>query len=362
MPFMSSLLAAQQRAGIAPSVLAPHGPGLPRRASLHGVDVRRFRYAPERAEVLAYRGGLVNSARTARGAMVLPAFLAALVASAVTSARRGGVQLLHAHWWMPAGVAAVIAGRRAGVPVVVTCHGSDAVLAQRQPWSRVARGVLSRADAVTAASDYLSGQLQALSGRDVIVTPMPVELDDRPVTPAPSVTDGLRLLCAGRLSPEKGFDVAITAVQRLQSEGVRVTLDIAGEGPEETLLSRLVARGEGVRLMGPLSRSELTQAIDASHCVVVPSRHEGLGLVALESLARRRPVIASAVGGLPEAVRPGDGLLVPAGDPAVLAQAIRQLPLPEPGGAALEGHLPETVGQAHAELYRRVLTDYRGRR
>ena len=352
---------AQQRAGIVPSVLAPRGPGLPRHASLHGVDVHRFRYAPERAEVLAYRGGLVNTARTARGAMVLPSFLAALVASAVTSVRRSGAQLVHAHWWMPSGVAAVIAGRRAGVPVVVTCHGSDVELAQRRPWDRVARAVLTRADVVTAASHYLSEQLQALSGRDVIVTPMPVELDDRPVTPIPPVDDGVRLLCAGRLSPEKGFDVAITAVQRLRSAGVRVALDIAGEGPEASRLSRLADSTEGVRLLGPLSRAALTEAIDASHCVVVPSRHEGLGLVALESLARRRPVIASAVGGLPEAVLPGDGLLVPADDPAALAQAIRQLPLPEPAGAVLEGHLPEEVGQAHAELYRRVLADYRGR-
>ena len=74
-----------------------------------------------------------------------------------------------------------------------------------------------------------------------------------------------------------------------------------------------------MRFLGPLPRAALYERMATAHAVVVPSRREGLGLVAVEALALGRPVIASQVGGLPEVVTAGTGMLVPPEDPAALA-------------------------------------------
>ncbi len=95
----------------------------------------------------------------------------------------------------------------------------------------------------------------------------------------------------------------------------------------------------------------------AAHAVVVPSRREGLGLVAVEALALGRPVIASRTGGLPEVVTPGAGVLVTPDDPDALAAALRALPLPAPPdpAPAVARHDLSTVIAAHREMYARAI-------
>jgi glycosyltransferase involved in cell wall biosynthesis len=114
---------------------------------------------------------------------------------------------------------------------------------------------------------------------------------------------------------------------------------------------------DAVRFVGPLPRAALYERMAAAHTVVVPSRREGLGLVAVEALALGRPVIASEVGGLPEVVTPGTGMLVPAEDPVALAHALRSLPLPSPpaGAPAVAAHATATVVAAHRDMYARAI-------
>jgi glycosyltransferase involved in cell wall biosynthesis len=152
----------------------------------------------------------------------------------------------------------------------------------------------------------------------------------------------------GRHVPEKGIDVVIDAVAGLEG----VELDVIGDGPQLAGNMARAAASTTIRFHPPMAKAELLACIDDAHAVVVPSRREGLGLVALEAIARGRPVIASRVGGLTEVVTDGaDGILVPAGDAAALADAIRCLPLPAPAGAALARHRPAAVVEAHLSLY-----------
>jgi glycosyltransferase involved in cell wall biosynthesis len=354
-PFMAELVRAQRQAGIEAVVLAPHGAGLARFEVMGGCPVHRFRYAPSALEVLGYRGGLISTVRTPLGMAVLPGFLAAFTAAAVRLARREQVDLIHAHWWLPGGLVGSVAARCSGLGLVLTCHGSDVALASRGPLRPLARSVLGSALSLAAVSGPLAEQVELLSGRAVQVLRMPLPAPVVPPLPLPPVhkEEGLRLLCVGRLSREKGFDVAIEAVKRLRAGGARVSLDIVGEGPQGDALA--AQAGQGIALLGPLAPRQLRLAFDAAHAVVVPSRHEGLGLVALEALARRRPVIAARVGGLVEVVGDGDGLLVAPGDPVALAEAIARLPLPEPTGAALAAHEPARVGQDHLVAYQEAL-------
>jgi glycosyltransferase involved in cell wall biosynthesis len=124
----------------------------------------------------------------------------------------------------------------------------------------------------------------------------------------------------GRLAPEKGMDVLLQAMA--QVPGTRVVM--AGDGPEREPLERLAHE------LGIASLVTLAGWVEApwpDHFVpdvlVVPSRREGFGLAAAEALMAGIPVVASAVGGLPEVLEDGaSGLLVPPEDPAALAHAI----------------------------------------
>jgi len=141
-----------------------------------------------------------------------------------------------------------------------------------------------------------------------------------------------RLLCVGRLIPIKGHLVLLRALAQARTRVPAVTLDIAGRGSLEPALksyARELGLADAVRFLGFVS--PVQKAIEDAAIVVVPSLGEGFGMVALEAMERARPVIASAVGGLPEIVADGEtGLVVPSADADALAEAI----------VALAGDLP----------------------
>jgi glycosyltransferase involved in cell wall biosynthesis len=379
-PYIAELVAAQRAAGIEPMVVAPHAPGLPTADTILGVPVRRFRYAPAPAEVLAYGGGLLSTARRPAGAVALGPFLAAFSRAAGRAVRDWRADVVHAHWWLPAGLAAVRAAGRTRTPVVITCHGSDVGLARRAGFHRLAASVLGRASLVAAVSDALAAELGDLvPGVQPVVLRMPFRGWAEPRV-APPGHPPLRLVAVGRLMAEKGFDLAVAAVAALVAEGRPVHLAIVGEGPLGDQLRAQVRRsgvGGAVTFTGPVSRDGLRQAIDSSHAVVVPSRREGLGLVALDAMDRGRTVVAAAVGGLPETLLAGveapapgvgppaegldtpSGILVRPGDVAALANALRRLPRAEPasGSPALAAHDPAAVAAEHLAAYRRAAGD-----
>jgi glycosyltransferase involved in cell wall biosynthesis len=179
--------------------------------------------------------------------------------------------------------------------------------------------------------------------------------------------DTLCLLALASLDRRKGIDVLLEAVRRLPRE-LPVRCWIAGDGPERVALERLAASPElreRVRLLGRREdRADLLAICDA---LVLPSRREGLGVAALEAMACSRPVVASRVGGLAEAVVDGGtGLLVPPDEPKALTDALLRL-ASEPGLRArlaaggpariAQGHLPEQMTEAYERLYRAVLAE-----
>lgn len=175
-----------------------------------------------------------------------------------------------------------------------------------------------------------------------------------------------RLLCVGRLIPIKGHLVLLRALAQARSRVPGVTLDVAGRGPLEPALksyARELGLAEAVRFLGFVS--PVQRAIEDAAIVVVPSLGEGFGMVALEAMERARPVIASAVGGLPEIVADGEtGLVVPSGDAEALAEAIVALAgdlerSAEMGRAGRERALaefpPERSAERIEELYAAAL-------
>jgi glycosyltransferase involved in cell wall biosynthesis len=136
--------------------------------------------------------------------------------------------------------------------------------------------------------------------------------------------DGAALVFAGRLGPQKALGVALEAIATLPA----VTLVIAGDGPERAALeqrARDLGLGERVRFRGSVSRDEVLRLFRAADASVLSSTWENFPHTVVEALAVGCPVIATAVGGVPEVVRDGEnGLLVPPNDVAALAGAIER--------------------------------------
>lgn len=361
-PFLLDLARVQRDHGWSPSVVALHDRGLPGRHDVDGIPVRRARYGPGAWEVLAYRGGLVHSLPRVvsgrrspgawRRALLLPALLHALFWSTVGELRRSRPDVLHAHWIVPGGFLAALVPRRLRPRTVVTLHGTDVELAAGR-LRPLARWVVRRVDGVLAVSTALARRAEEAMGLPegtVGVARLPLAPG---LVPTPIPSGARSVLAAGRASSEKGLDVLVAALAEPQGTGLSAT--IVTEGPQRSALEAQAAAlgvDDRVALRGLVPRAELFDLVRTHQLVAVPSRREGLGMVALEALALGRPVVASAVGGLVDVVADGvDGALVPPDDPGALARALAAVPLVSPLADAVAHHRPDAVIAAHAVAY-----------
>jgi glycosyltransferase involved in cell wall biosynthesis len=174
--------------------------------------------------------------------------------------------------------------------------------------------------------------------------------------PASDEADREGLLFVGRLVSVKGADLAVEALKRLHQCGINQTLTVCGDGPEREALEEQARRAglrNSVHFEGWTDPEELAMHYRRCKLLLVPSRYEPFGIVALEAIAGGCPVVAAKTGGLPEAV--GDcGILVAPDDAQKLAHGIER---------ALQPDVRKTLRlsmPAHVDRHRidRIATDY----
>ncbi|GGL28976.1 glycosyltransferase [Phycicoccus endophyticus] len=345
-------------------VVAPHYPGAATRESLGEVAVRRFRYWwPASGETVAYGQYGGGALAAAKGVALTLAQVAAM------TRMMGRVDVVNAHWLVPQGFAAVLAGRLRRRPVVVSVHGGDVFTLTGGLSRKVKQWTLRRADAVVANSSATLEVCRSLQERDYEVIPMGVE--DRYAQPgAAPATGGFRLLFVGRLADGKGVDDAIRAVGRARRAGVDVELVVAGDGPLRSDLEELARAEEvapSVTFLGWVDAEDLPGHLAAAHAFIGPSHttergwREAYGLVFVEAALAARPAIGTRNGGITDIVVDGEtGLLVPERDVEALAGAIATLAADrataqEMGRCARRRALATMTWPAVAERYARVL-------
>ncbi len=335
--------------GVSTVLAAPPGSPLLQWAAEKGVSVRP----------LAARGDLDVVA-------------AARLAQLMTAER---FDLLHCHTAHALGVAVLALAWLRRPPVLVATQRTDFA----GGWLR--RSKLRRCACVIAISQGLVQRLQALGleSERVVCISDGVDIDRfAPATNRAAVRRQIReklevpadarvVLTAGYLSAEKGHRDLLTAAEIVHSRWPQAWFVVAGEGPLRHSLQQQAGRaGLPVKFPGFWPPADMPRLLASADVFVLPSRSEALGSVLLEAMACGLPVVATRVGGIPEVVEPGrTGLLVPAGQPAALAEAIGSL-LTDPEAAlqmgrqarsyVLEKRSSRLMVAQTLKLYRRLLS------
>lgn len=263
-------------------------------------------------------------------------------------ARSLGIELLHGHGLKRLPLY-IVAAKTARLPLVVTLHN----LVPQEKTALVCL-LLEQAQAVVAVSQAVAKTAPLpcnviYNGIDLgRFAHLPTRYEARAELGWPQ--EARVVLSVARLSPEKGLDVLQEAVKE-----TGLTLYIAGEGPERVRL-------EPTSLLG--NREDIPLLLAAADLYCQPSREEGLGLAVLEAMAAGLPIVASAVGGIPELLPDaGTGLLVPEGDVSALRAALslldkedwRRRDMGRLARQRVEEHFTqETMRQSYWALYQRV--------
>jgi glycosyltransferase involved in cell wall biosynthesis len=224
------------------------------------------------------------------------------------------------------GLAGVRASAHTEIPAVVWVRGESEYRLSRgrmrwiSPWVwQRARGVLVQSETVRAELLAEISKRSSAKARDELAAKLEVVPNGLDL-PSPPLPAGSGVLSVGRLVALKRMDVVLDAAAAC---GMRVT--IVGDGPERTALeSRQSAANASFE--GAVPRERLAELYRRAGVVVLASTREGFPNVLLEAMAHARPVIATPVGGVRDLVRDGEnGLLVPPGDVAALAAALRRV-------------------------------------
>ena len=282
--------------------------------------------------------------------------------------RRGRLDLVHAHVYAST-VAAAIATLGTGVPLVITEHTEASWQGLRARW--VSRWIYRLARQIIAVSTPIERRLVERDGvPQDLITVIPnavVSASEAPPDASPALPAGLRehplVGVVARLQPEKGVADFLRAAARVSPSFREAQFVIVGDGPlqrELTTLAEDLGLKSRVHFLG--FRPDASALMRSLDVLVLPSLDEGSPLVTLEALAAGVPIVASAVGGIPDQIRHGrEGLLVPPGDTDAMAEALLEL-LRDPARTRRLGEAGRrraTSEFSHATMVGRIEAVYR---
>ncbi len=293
-----------------------------------------FMLFPDRGKSAAFRRALLEAREETVTLFHDTPHLPAMVRELTSRLREWDTSILCCHGYK-ADVVGLLAARRAGVPVIAMSHGWTAETWRVRVYEALDRACLRRMDRVVCVSEGQAQKVRRAGVRPdrvmVIRNAVRAERFDHADPADRRVLEGMfprapeRIVgSAGRLSPEKGFDVLVEAAAIVARSDPRAGFIHFGDGPlRETIRRRIAELGLEDWFILAGHRNDLDRFLPHWDLSVLPSFTEGLPTVVLESYAAGVPVVATAVGGTPEAVADGvDGYLVPPGDPAALARRI----------------------------------------
>jgi glycosyltransferase involved in cell wall biosynthesis len=354
------------------TALTPATRNAPEADTLQGIKVRRFHYFwPRSLERLADGAMLENLGRSPWLYLQAPFVVLFELVAALRLARAMRPDVIHAHWFVPQGIVAVLVGRVLRIPVVVTAHGADIYGLRGRLLDALRKAVASRCEAVTVVSRDMATALPHVTsrrGERPKVMPMGVDTQRFSVERACREDSEQVVLFVGRLAKKKGVEYLIRAFPDVLARHPSARLVVVGDGPcrgELEALSSQLRLQDRVHFAGAQPPATLPRFYQSSRLFVGPSvvarsgDTEAFGLVFVEAMAAGCPVVATAVGGIPEVVIGGrTGLVVEPKSPAALAWAINRL-LDSPTEASRMGALAQRWARRKFD-WRQVARGYAG--
>lgn len=345
------------------TVVVPSDEGSGGRITRNGIEILRARYGPASRETLAYRGNMAEASRSFVGMATVASMIASQAGLSIAAIRERRVDMVHAHWWVPGGVSALLACMCSHRPFVLTLHGTDVAILKRSSVARrLARVVLRQASAVTAVSSYLAEEAAAAAGldpSDILVQPMPLDVSRY----SRKSKGGDGVVMVGRLTRQKNVAVVLEAVALLKKRDIPVYLKVVGDGPDRRALEYRTAQlgiADLTRFVGTVPPEAVPDQIGDADAFAFPAVDEGLGLAAAEAFFLGVPVIAARQGGGVRDFVPatGAGRLVDATDAAQMASEIEAI-IGDAKTRALASERGESLKKlldpdAVAELFERV--------
>lgn len=356
-------------------VLCPHAAGAKPTETMDGVEVIRYRYAPERLQTLVNNGGIVTNLRNHRWKLLLvPGFILMQAWQAWQLCRKHKIASVHAHWLIPQGLIAAMLQRLPGSKptFVVTSHGADLYALRSRPLQTIKRMVLRQAHSCTVVSSAMRAAVEQLGGDTgkVSVVPMGVDMAERFVPGNAALRSRNELLFVGRLVEKKGLSFLLDAFPALLQARPDLHLTIAGFGPDESQLKRQVTElglQHSVRFLGAVAQKDLPQLYQSAALFVAPfvraesGDQEGLPVALMEAVACGCPAVAGNVEGLQDifGMHAQDCMVDPHDSGALTAAILARLQDPENAARqalAMRAALLEQLGWEHvAARYSQLL-------
>jgi len=331
-PWLVELILRLKRKGVEVVVFTSSYKGL-RNQIIDGVRIERFRYFLKNFEDLTHEETVVD--RLKRSPIYLLLIITYLIAGTLKMTKlvkREHFDIIHIHWPFPHIVFGLF-GRYAGrARLFSTFYGVEIRWIKKKfpflvPLFSLA---INKSDVITAISSHTAGELSTVAKTKIEIIPFSTPITER----AGKTTDAKQIIFVGRLVERKGVKYLIEAFARIKDE-VKHNLVIIGEGPERKALEeqvKVLHLEKRVTFTGRISDRELHRSYEKCSFLVLPAVYdkkgdiEGLGVVLIEAMSYRKPVIASRAGGITDIVEDGkNGFLVPPGDAAKLAGAMKTL-------------------------------------
>jgi colanic acid/amylovoran biosynthesis glycosyltransferase len=301
---------------------------------------------------LRYLQGLTFALRLAGGSPKRLAYHLAYFAEAILVGQRmrqSGVTHVHANF---SATVALLVARTFPVTMSFAVYGFGEL--HDPVGSRLAERI-EGAMFVRSINRHGRGQLMLSCPRSewhkLIYVPLGIDAAEYAVGPPRTVSSPPRLLCVGRLAPEKGQALLLEAIAALSAEARPVQLRLVGDGPDRAWLEKRAAElgiASNVEFAGWVDQARLMALYSEADLFVLPSLAEGIPMVLMEAMAMQIPCVAPRIAGIPELIEHGvDGMLFAVADVADLTQQIRRL---------LES--PELSTQIGRQARIRVMRDY----
>ncbi len=350
-PFIESIAETLQKQDkISVTVLTPDTSKFERTAADHDVNLHTYRYFfPRRLQLLGYSNTLINDYKLKRYVYLLAPFM---ILSGIFHLfqlhRKYRFDVIHAHWLLPNGFIGAVIAKLCKIPLVITLHGSDIFVSKLNPiFKGTAKWTLKHTAMVTSVTPAFLPELAKLGVPDGKRCLIPNGVNPE-IFPPPShkklielckrfeiSESSLVVFALGRVVLKKGFDILIQALPKVREKIPQVKVIIGGDGSDLTRLKTLAKEldvSDILKFPGTINRSEVPLYFYLCDLFVLPAvvdpsgNMDGCPIVILEAMACGKPVVSSAISGIPVVVQnEKTGILVEEKNPEALAKAIVSL-------------------------------------